>query len=510
MTPSRPTVSPAARALLERSAEIHDLQNAAALLSWDRQTMMPPGGHAGRGRQLATLAAIVHERWTDPGFADAVEALAAEAPPPGSDEAALVRLSRRALRQATAVPVDLVKALALATSEAQRVWVDARERADAAAFAGPLAEVIRLRREEADALGWTEHRYDALHDTYEPGSSKARLDAVFGPLRQRLAALIERVRDHASDVDDGPLRVPLAPAAQEAFVRQVAADLGYDFGRGRLDPTVHPFCQAVGPGDVRITTRYAERFLPTALFGTMHEAGHALYEQGFREEDLGTPLGTFASLGVHESQSRLWENHVGRGLPFWEGRYAALRAAFPGAFDDVPLERFVRAVNRVAPSFIRVEADEVTYPLHVILRYELEVALLDGDLAAADLSGAWNEGMRDLLGVTPPDDAQGCLQDVHWSMGAFGYFPTYALGSMMSAQLWEAIRRDRPDLDDEVREGRFAPLLAWLREHVHAPGARYEPDDLLRRATGAPLEADAYLRHLTAKVDALIDAPADA
>ena len=503
MTPAEPTASPAARALAERAAELVDLQHAAALLSWDRQTMMPPGGHEGRGRQLATLAAIVHERLTDPGFGDAIDALAAEDPAPGSDDAALLRLTRRERRRATATPVELVRAIALATSEAQRVWVGARERSDAAAFAGPLAEVARLRREEADALGWQEHRYDALHDPYEPGSTKARLDAVLGPLRGPVRALLAR----AAEVPQERLvHPPLAADAQEAFVRAVVADVGYDFGRGRLDPTVHPFCQTVGPDDVRITTRYAPESLPTALFGTLHEAGHALYEQGFRAADLGTPLGSFASLGVHESQSRLWENHVGRGRPFWQGRYGALQAAFPGAFDDLPLERFLRAVNRVAPTFIRVEADEVSYPLHVLLRYDLEVALLEGDLAARDLPGAWNEGMADLLGVVPPDDAQGCLQDVHWSLGAFGYFPTYLLGSMMSAQLWEAIQRDQPSLDEDLAAGRFAPLLSWLREHVHAPGARLEPDELVEHATGAPLAADAYLRHLTAKVDAITGA----
>jgi carboxypeptidase Taq len=506
VTPSEPTASPAARDLVERTAELVDLQHAAALLSWDRQTMMPPGGHAGRGRQLATLAALVHERLTGPAIGDALEALAAEDPAPGSDGAALLRLVRRERRRATALPVELVRAIALATSEAQRVWVEARERSDAAAFAGPLAEVVRLRREEADALGWQEHRYDALHDAYEPGSTKARLDAILGPLREPVRALLAR----ASEVPQAPLaHPPLTAGAQEAFVRTVVADFGYDFARGRLDPTVHPFCQTVGSGDVRITTRYAPDYLPTALFGTMHEAGHALYEQGFRAADLGTPLASFASLGVHESQSRLWENHVGRGRPFWQGRYGALQAAFPGAFDDLPLERFLRAINRVAPSFIRVEADEVSYPLHVLLRYDLEVALLEGDLATRDLPGAWNEGMRDLLGVVPPDDAQGCLQDVHWSIGAFGYFPTYVLGSMMSAQLWEAIQRDHPSLDEDLAAGRFAPLLDWLRERVHAPGARLEPDELVEHATGAPLSSDAYLRHLAAKVDA-VTAPAEA
>lgn len=510
MDPATSTASPAARNLLERSAEIADLQNVMGLLSWDQNVAMPTSASEGRGRQLAALAAIVHERMREPAFADAVAALADERPVAGSDEAALLRLAQRSLHHATAVPADLVRATQLAAARAHSSWVDARERSDFASFAGPLAELVELRRSEADALGWEHHRYDALHDLYEPGSSKARLDAIFGPLRDRLQALVRRVLEHGPLHDDAVLRVPIEPSVQEAFVRTVASDMGYDFDRGRLDPTVHPFCQAVGPGDVRITTRYDRTFFPMALFGTVHEAGHGMYEQGFAEVDLGSPLGAPASLGVHESQSRLWENHVGRSRPFWEGRYAELRRAAPGAFGDVSLERFLAAVNRVAPTFIRVEADEVTYPLHVILRYELEVALLEGNLEPADLPEAWNAGMHALLGIEPPDDARGCLQDVHWSMGAFGYFPTYALGSMMSAQLWEAIRADRPALDDEIRSGEFAPLLAWLRTHVHEPGARFEPDELLRRATGAPLTPDAYLRHLTAKVDAVVGATTSA
>jgi carboxypeptidase Taq len=494
--------------LAERAAEIDDLQNAAALLSWDRQTMMPDGGHEARSQQLATLAGLIHARLSDPALAELVERLADHDPPTGSDEAALVREARRAVRQATAVPSELVRALSLATSEAHQVWVRAREEDDPDAFLGSLAEVVRLKREEADALGWREHRYDALHDVYEPGSSKARLDALFAPLRPRLRELLERVREAAPTVDEAPLRAEVDPSAQEAFVRALVADLGYDFGRGRLDPTVHPFCMPVGAGDVRITTRYDRRYLPMALFGTVHEAGHAMYEQGIRDEDRRTPLGHHASLGVHESQSRLWENHVARSRPFWEGRYPALREAFPGAFDEVPLEAFLTAVQRVAPSFIRVEADEVTYPLHVLLRYDLEVALIEGSLAPDDVPAAWNAHMVELLGIEPPDARQGFLQDVHWSMGAFGYFPTYALGSMMSAQLWEAAQRALPSLEDDLRAGRFAPLRGWLREQVHVHGARYEPDELLRRATGAPLRSDAYLAHLRARVDALTgDAP---
>jgi carboxypeptidase Taq len=533
VTQSRPAPNGDVRTrLLERAAEIDDLQNASALLSWDRQTMMPEGGHASRAQQLATLAGLIHARLSDPALADLVERLADQDPASDGDDAALVRESRRAVRQATAVPAELVRALSLATSDAHQVWVRAREENDGAAFLTSLAEIVRLKREEADALGWREHPYDALHDVYEPGSSKARLDALFTPLRPRLRELLDRVRDAAPEIDERPLRAEIEPAEQEAFVRRLVTDLGYDFARGRLDPTVHPFCMPVGAGDVRITTRYDRHYLSMALFGTVHEAGHAMYEQGIRDEDRRTPLGHPASLGVHESQSRLWENHVARGRPFWEGRYPALRAAFPDPFAGVPLDAFLTAVQRVGPSFIRVEADEVTYPLHVLLRYDLEVALVEGSLAPHDVAEAWNAGMVDLLGIEPPDPRRGFLQDVHWSMGAFGYFPTYALGSMMSAQLWQAVHAALPALDDdlragrfanllawlrehvhvhgarfepdELRAGRFANLLAWLREHVHVHGARFEPDELLRRATGAPLGSDAYLAHLRTRVDALV------
>ena len=497
-----PNPTPALAEVLKRARVAQDLESAAALLSWDRQTMMPPAAHEGRAQQLAALAAVVHEKLTDPGFADAVNALAAEQPTEGSDAAAVVRLVRRSIRLATAVPKELVRESALATSRAQQVWQRAREEGDGAAFLGPLGEVLRLKREEADAIGWQGHRYDALHDRFEPGSTKARLDEVFAPLRSRLPELLAQVREQGRPVDATVLQAEIEPREQEAFVRELVADLGYDFGAGRLDPTVHPFCETVGPGDVRITTRYARNFLPTALFGTVHEAGHALYEQGIRTTDLRTPIGTAASMAVHESQSRLWENQVGRSVAFWEGRYPGLQRAFPGAFGAVSLDRFLAAVNRIEPSLIRVEADEVGYPLHVLLRYDLEVALVEGSLSTRELRSAWNEGMQRLLGIVPADDASGFLQDVHWSMGAFGYFPSYALGTMMSAQLWTAAQRALGDLDGQLRAGRYIELLGWLRRNVHEVGARLEPDELTVRATGAPLGAGPYLEHLAARVDA--------
>lgn len=494
-----PQASAAYRDLLERLAPIEELGSIASLLQWDQQVTMPPGGAEGRGAQLATLHGIIHARVTDPELDRMVRRLEADGPALASDEAATLREARRGIDQATRVPAELVEELSRATSRARHVWVEARRNDDFAQFAPELERVLELRRREADALGWQEHPYDALHDQYEPGSTTARVERVFTPLRERLTALLSEISQAREVLDDEPLRRHFDPVLQERFVRQVAADLGYDFERGRLDAAVHPFAQAIGLGDVRITTRYDERFLSMALFGAIHETGHALYEQGIRDEDRGTPLGHPVSLAVHESQSRLWENLVGRGRPFWEGRYAALQATFPEALGDVPLDTFLRAVNRVAPSLIRVEADEVTYDLHVLLRFELEKALVEGSLRVRDLPEAWNEKCRAYLGITPPDHATGCLQDIHWSIGHVGYFPTYTLGNMTGVQLWNAAHAALPDLDDHLRAGSFAPLLGWLRENVHVLGSRLLPDDLLRRVTGAPLDAEPYLTYLEDK-----------
>ena len=507
--PSTTEPPTALRDLLARWRTIEDLNGAGALLSWDRQTMMPPGGAEARGHQLATLAGLVHAHLTDPELRAQLDRSESAGFPRGSDENAAVREIRHEVDHASRVPAELVEELTRTKNRAQQVLVRARRTNDFAAFAPELEKVLELRRREADALGWADHPYDALHDRFERGSTKARVDAVFGPLRDRLTDLSRRIRATGRDPGNDGLLGDFPPDAQEAFARDVVGDFGYDFECGRLDPTVHPFAQAIGHGDVRITTRYAPDALAMALFGTMHEAGHALYEQGIPEADRRTPLGHAASLAVHESQSRLWENLVGRSHAFWEGRFPALKRAFPGAFDDVPLDAFVAQINRVHPSLIRVEADEVTYGLHVILRYELEVALLEGTLAVRDLPEAWNAKMQDLLGITPPDDARGCLQDVHWSIGAVGYFPTYALGTIMSVQLWRAAERVLPSLHDDVRSGRFAPLLGWLRENVHAQGTRLAPDDLLLRATGAPLSAEPFLDYLEIKYGALYGLPGE-
>lgn len=486
--------------LRERLGTIADLEQALALLGWDQHTYLPAGGVEARGRQSATLARLRHEHLVDDALDGVLRAL--EARELHGDDAALVRETRRVVDRARRVPADLVTALALQQARGQAVWAQARAADDFARFAPELRAMVALQRERAAALGDGD-AYDVLHDLYELGSTAARVAEVFAPLRRELVALLDAVRGSAFRPDLALLERPVPEAAQEAFAVEVVRAFGFDFERGRLDRTVHPFAQRVGPGDVRITTRYRGDRFAMALFGTLHEAGHGMYEQNLPAAEARTPLGSAASLGVHESQSRLWENLVGRGRPFWTWALPRFRAHAPGVFEDVDVDRFVGAVNAVRPSLIRVEADELTYHLHVMLRFDLERALVSGALDVADLPGAWAEGSAALGLPTPPSDREGCLQDVHWSAGLFGYFPTYTLGTLLSVQLWEALRRDVPDVDARVAAGDFAPLSGWLVRHVHDQGSRYEPEELVRRATGAPLAADAFLRYARAKYGAL-------
>ena len=487
------------RDLLARSAVLSDLTQAHAVLSWDENTYMPPGAAEARGRQMATLETIAHERLTDPALGELVEALEAAGLPEDSVEAAAVRQARRAIDRATRLPVELVEALGKHTARSRAVWARARQEQDFGAFAPELERMVELKRQEAEALGFEAHPYDALHDVYEPGSTVARLHEVFTPLRRETTELVRAIRDAGRSVDDGVLRQAFDEAKQKRFALDTVTAFGYDLEHGRLDPTVHPFATALSKYDVRITTRYQGHFLNPALFGAMHETGHALYEQGIADAYYRTPLEGASSLGIHESQSRLWENLVGRSRAFWEGAYPKLQRTFPQQFGDVHLDAFYAAINKVEPTFIRVEADEVTYNLHVMLRFELEQGLMAGDLSVAELPSAWNDFMHDALGITPPNDALGVLQDVHWSIGLFGYFPTYTLGNLMSVQLFDAATAAHPELPREIRAGRFATLLGWLRENVHRHGARYLPEELLVRATGSGLDAAPYLAYLRRK-----------
>lgn len=502
-----PTEEPAAYAALTgHLREVATLASAAAVLAWDQETGMPPGAGALRAAQLAQLSSLVHQRQTDPRVAEWLDACEADPAVRQSPErAANVRETRRDYQRAVRLPNALVREFAETTSLAQQAWRHARERDRFAEFQPWLDKVVRLSRARAECFRAdpAEDLYDALLDEFEPGARAAEVERVFGALRERLTPLVAAVAERPVP-DDAVLRVPLPIRQQVAFNRAVAEQIGFRFDEGRLDTSTHPFCQGVGPGDTRLTTRYQDTGFPDALSSTLHEAGHGLYEQGLpKQNHFGEPLAEAASLGIHESQSRLWENMVGRSRAFWEWALPQTHAAFGDALRGISVDEMFRAVNTVRPNLIRVDSDETTYNLHIMLRFDLERALLADDLRPADLPGAWRERMRQDLGLDVPDDRRGALQDIHWSMGAIGYFPTYTLGNLYAAQLWEAVRRDLPALDSELRGGTFAPLLYWLRAHVHEHGRRFTPGELCERATGQPLSPEPLLRYLAAKVEAV-------
>ena len=481
-------------------AEVSDLDSASGLLSWDQQTCMPPAAAQERGHQLATLRTISHIKFTSEQVGGLLDDLAPYAGQldPDSDDARLVKVVRRRYNKRTRVPAELVSEIARANSLANQAWQKARANSDFAIFQPELEHVIELRRRYSALFAPYDHPYDPLLDDFEPGMKTADVRAIFDALRPQQVALIQAIAARPQ-VDDTFLHQPFDEQKQWDFGVDVITRFGYDWQRGRQDRSPHPFTQGIGLDDARITTRFSSDFLNPALFGTLHEAGHALYCLGVSPTLGRTTISNGASLAIHESQSRMWENLVGRSLPFWEYFYPRLQQTFPGQLDGVSLERFYKGINRVQPSLIRVEADEATYNLHIMLRLEIEIALLEGSLAVKDLPDAWNSRMRDYLGLTPPNDAQGVLQDIHWSIGLVGYFATYALGNLVSAQLWERIQRDLPGLYDGFRQGEFAELLAWLRQHVHSHGAKFEPQDLVQRITGARIDPAPYMRYLTAK-----------
>ncbi len=481
--------------------EIADIQAAIAVLGWDQQTYMPPGGAAARAQQLSTLSRLSHERFVSDEMAEALQKAKEEtaALDPDSDEARLVRKTERDFLKKTKVPNQWVADFSRITAMAHQDWEQARAEADFSRFQPHLEEILDLRRAYAEFFAPYDHVYDPLIDDFEPGMKTAEVVAVFDALRPRQVELVRAIIEEGKPVDDSILRQPFDEQKQWDFGVEVIKAFGYDFERGRQDKSVHPFTTGFGTGDVRITTRFSPDFLSTALFGSMHEAGHALYEQGVDPRYERTPLGEGASLAVHESQSRMWENLVGRGKPFWRAFLPRLKAFFPSQLGDVDLETFYAAINKVERSFIRVDADEATYNLHIMLRFELEIAMMEGSLEAKDLPDAWNQKFEAYLGLTPPDDAKGVLQDVHWSGGMIGYFPTYALGNLIAAQLWERICADIPDLDAKIEASDFHDLLGWLREHVHRFGAKFEPLELLERTVGKGLEAEPYLRYLEQK-----------
>lgn len=496
-------VKSAYQRLIAEVKQIALLGSCAGVLGWDERTYMPKGGAAHRAEQLALLVGMMHERATAPQIGEWLAEIDAEAHEPHSEAAVNVREIRRGYERAVKLPRSLVEELARVTTMAQQVWRDARTKSDYALFQPHLQTVLDLKRREAAALGTGATAYDALLDDYEPGETTENLTRIFSALREELVELVGAIADSGKKPDEAILRREYPIGQQEAVGKWAAAQIGFDFDRGRLDITTHPFCSGIGPGDTRLTTRYNPRFFSEAFFSTLHEAGHGIYDQGLSEARYGTPMGESVSLGIHESQSRMWENFVGRSRGFWTCFFAKVQDAFPTALREVSEGDFYAAVNAVAPSFIRVEADEATYNLHIMLRFEIEQALIDGGLKAEDVPGVWNETFEKYLGLTPPNDALGCLQDVHWSGGGIGYFPTYALGNLYAAQFFEQAREDVGDLNAQFAEGNFEPLKNWLTDKIYSQGQRYRAGDLVEVVTGKPLTHAPLMRHLHAKYEPL-------
>ncbi|MBT9260077.1 MAG: carboxypeptidase M32 [Clostridiales bacterium] len=487
--------------LLTYYQTIYDLGKAAAVLNWDRETYMPRGGTRARADQLSTLARLIHERVTSPKMGELLEKVLPWAREQGEDsfEYGVVRLLKRRYDRQVKVPADLVEAMSRAASKGHETWLLARKEKNFAPFAPALEELVRLRKDYADALGWEERRYDALLDQVEPGITSRWLDQFFAELREGLVPLVQAVSERRDRVKDDVLHQHWPEDKQWQLTLQAVEAIGYDLSRGRQDRSVHPFTTAFSPDDVRITTRVDEHFFSAAFFASLHEAGHALYGQGIPQKFYRTPLDGGSSGGVHESQSRMWENVVGRSLAFWEFFFPKLKEMFPSQTEGVTVEDWYRAVNKSQPSLIRVEADELTYNLHIMVRYELEQDLFADRLQVKDLPEAWNEKMKSYLGITPPDDLEGVLQDIHWSGGGFGSFPSYALGNVIAGQIWETVKEAQPGIEEEMRRGLFGTLLQWTREKIHRHGAQYDPLDLVQRATGKPLSTEPYLSYIRQK-----------
>jgi carboxypeptidase Taq len=489
--------------LIRRSKELGVLNSCAAVLGWDQQTYMPAKGAGLRGEQMAFLAALSHQKLTDPKVGEVLAAVEASelVKDSESDAAANTRELRRAYNRATKIPQSLVEELARATTAAHQAWEHAKKNDDFPTFRPHLEKIVGLKREEANAVGFATHPYDALIEEYEPGTTVAELRELFAGLTRELVPLIRKIADSPHKPDRSVLEREFPVDRQRVFAEAAAVAFGFDFSAGRLDTTAHPFCSGFGPGDCRITTRYNPRFFSEAFFGVLHETGHALYEQNLPGENFGTPTGVACSFGIHESQSRLWENQVGRGRPFWDHFFPRLKQTFPTALADVSPDVFFFAINDVRPSLIRVEADEATYNLHIALRFELELALLSGDLSVGELPSAWNERFANLFGLAVPDDARGCLQDIHWSFGGIGYFPTYTLGNLYSAQFMSAVRHalGADSLTDDFRRGEFSRLRDWLVQNIHRYGQRFRAGELCRRATGSSLSPEPFVHYLNEK-----------
>lgn len=472
-----------------------------SLLHWDERVLLPAQGAEYRAEQIAAMSGLLHDRQTDKVYGERLAELAASPLAEGDTEtAANIRELKRDFDKKVKLPKALVEELTRACVMGQHTWADARRKDDFAMFQPKLEHIIQLKQQEAEALGYEESPYDALLDDYEPGERTSNVARVLEGLRADLVPLVEEVAASKVKCPESALRGEFPTDAQDHFGRMVAAAIGFDFQRGRLDTTDHPFCSTMGPRDCRITTRYYEDYFGSALFSILHEAGHGLYEQGLRDEQFGLPLGEAVSLGIHESQSRMWENIVGRSHAFWQHFYPQLQQALPHQFSGTSLDEFYFAANNVEPSLIRIEADEATYNLHILVRFELEQDLITGNLKVADLPEAWHSKYRNYLGIQSPTDADGVMQDIHWSGGLVGYFATYSLGNLYAAQFFEQAEADLGNLSDQFAAGSFAPLLGWLREKIHHQGRRYPAAQLVERVTGKPLSHKPLLNYLRGKL----------
>jgi carboxypeptidase Taq len=488
-----PTMSTALETLKSRLADANALQAATAIMEWDQQTFMPRGGAEARAEHIGILSRMAHETFVSDETRRALDQATGEVQ--GDDEA-MLRVVRRDIDLRTKIPTALVEEKSRLGAVAHEAWVKARATNDFPSFAPILERMFEIARQEAEHLGYQEDIYDALLDQYEEGATAADVRAMFEAIKGPQVELVKAIAGK-DQVDDSRLYGEWDQEKQSQFTEMLVKAIGFDFDRGRQDTAPHPFCTGWSVNDVRLTTRY-KPYIGSAIFGSLHEAGHGMYEQGSPEEWDRTPLAGGVSLGLHESQSRLWENIVGRSRPFWKRFLPDLQGKFPelAAFDT---ETFYRAINKVEPSFIRVEADELTYNLHVLVRFEIESEILKGQLAVKDMPEAWNAKYTEYLGITPKNDSEGCLQDVHWSMGSIGYFPTYSMGNLLSYQIWAALKKDIPNADDLIGSGDFAPILGWLQEKVYRQGRKQKPKDLVLQVTGKPMGAEDYLAGLQAK-----------
>ncbi len=497
---------PELKELYERTQELQDLGDLLGLLGWDQQVKMPPQANQVRGPQLATLESIYHERLTAPRIGELLTLVEQRVQGTSYTDAdrGLVRQTRRQYDQAVKLPAAFVRERSEASSEAWGAWEKAKPANDFASFAPYLRKVVALKRQEADYLGYQGSPYNALLDQFEPGMTLATLNPILERVREATVDLLRRIRVSSANVDTSCVHGSFESVKQMYLCTEILKQMGYQFDAGRLDVSSHPFTSGGGsPFDVRVTTRVDPAYFPAALMAAIHEGGHAVYEQGSAPVLARTPLAGGASMGLHESESRLWENYIGRSLPFWKHHFALLRETFPETFAHRGVEELVRALNVVKPSLIRVEADEVTYNLHIIIRFELEQGLINGEIDVADLPRQWNQKYHDYLGVEPQTDTEGVLQDIHWSGGSFGYFPTYTLGNLYGAQIYYTLRREFADYDARLEREGTGFILAWLREHMYAYGQVYTPGELARKVTGEELNPEYFVRYANEKFGAV-------